>query len=173
MKRIFKGMVLVIMVVLVLGSLAYARGGGSRYGMNLTGKTIDISGTIQAVDFTPPQIEIKVDVNGKIVEVELGPVNQYDSKDFQIGSAVSLNGEYVEDDVFIPYSLKINDKTYELRDESGHPLWAGKGNDDQGSGYRNRNQNCVCDNCPQNRWSNRNNDKGNSRGMMGHRSRNR
>jgi len=165
MKRIFKGMVLVIMVVLVLGSLAYARGGGSRYGMNLTGKTIDISGTIQAVDFTPPhygmnltgktidisgtiqavdftptQIEIKVDVNGKIVEVELGPVNQYDSKDFQIGSAVSLNGEYVEDDVFIPYSLKVNDTTYKLRDADGYPLWAGKGNSRGMMGHRSRNR---------------------------------
>ena len=128
------------MVVLVLGSLAYARGGGSHYGMNLTGKTVEISGIIQAVDVTFPQLGIKVDVNGKIVEVELGPVGQYNSKDFQIGYPISLTGEYVWDNVFIPYSLKVNDTTYKLRDADGYPLWAGKGNCRCMMGHRSRNR---------------------------------
>ena len=183
MKRIYSGMVIALLVVLVLGSIAYARGGRNNYGMQLTGKTVEISGTIQAIDFTPPQIEIKVDVNGKIVEVELGPVKQYDSKDFQIGSNISLTGEYVSESGFIPYSLKVNQKTYDLRDANGRPLWVGQGNDgspsqnsDPGCG----NGECDCENCDQNRDRDRNRDcggggcGGSGQGMMGNRgSRNR
>lgn len=121
--------------------MAFARGrGDANYGRQLTGETIEISGTIQAIDFTPPEIEVKVDVNGKGVEVELGPVWQYDPNDFQIGSPIALTGEYVTEDVFLPYSLKVNDKTFELRDSDGYPLWVGNGknDDDSSRGYRNQ-----------------------------------
>ena len=142
MKKIFKSSIFAMMMVLILGSLAYAYGG--HYGLNLTGKTVEISGTIQAIQVSFPRLEMKVDVNGKIVDVELGPIGQYDYKDFQVGNSITLTGEYVWENVFVPYSIKVNEKTYELRDDDGRPLWAGKGRPlwagkgFDGRGYHNR-----------------------------------
>lgn len=176
MKKILNVVTVALLVVLMISGFTFARGrGDNNYGRQLTGKTIDISGTIQAIDFTPPQIEIKVDVGGKIIEVELGPVSQYNPKDFQIGAAISLTGEYVADKVFLPYSFEVNDKTYKLRDTDGFPLWVDgkKGNGNQGN--RNWNNGCDCDSCDQDRDRDRNRDcdggcsgnPGNRRGMMG------
>ena len=166
MKKIFNSVTVAILIVLMISGFALARGrGDNNYGRQLTGKTVDISGTIQAVDFTPPQIEIKVDVDGKVIEIELGPVRQYDSKDFQIGAVISLTGEYVADNVFLPYSFKVNDKTYELRDSDGYPLWAGGKNNDDNRGNRNQDEDWDC--C---RRGGRNQD-GCGRGMMGNRNR--
>ncbi len=145
MKKIFSGITVALLVVLMVSGFAFARGrGDNNYGKQLTGKTVDMSGTIQAVDFTPPQIEIKIDVDGKIIEVELGPVWQYDPKDFQIGASISLTGEYVANDVFLPYSFKVNDKTYELRDTNGNPLWVGGKNNDDNRGNRNQDEDWDC-----------------------------
>jgi len=55
MKKIFSGITVAFLVVLMVSSFAFARGqGDNNYGRQLTGKTVDLSGTIQAVDFTPP-----------------------------------------------------------------------------------------------------------------------
>ena len=121
MKKIFSGATVAFW--LFYGQqFCLARGRGeNNYGRQLTGKTVEMSGTIQAIDFTPPQIEIKVDADGKVIEVELGPVKQYDPKDFQIGAAISLTGEFVAENVFLPYSFKVNNKTYELEMLMGIP----------------------------------------------------
>ena len=146
MKKIISGIAVALLVVLMVSSFAFARSRGDQnyYGRQLTGKTIDLSGTIQAIDFTPPQIEIKVDVDGKVIKVELGPVRQYDPKDFQIGASISLTGEYIADGVFLPYSFKVNDKTYELRDADGYPIWAGGKKDNSNRGNRNENEDWNC-----------------------------
>ncbi|MDD3714217.1 MAG: hypothetical protein PHU16_05080 [Atribacterota bacterium] len=161
MKKILSGVTVALLVVLMVSSFALARGrGDNNYGRQLTGKTVEMSGTIQAIDFTPPQIEIKVDADGKVIEVELGPVKQYDPKDFQIGAAISLTGEFVAENVFLPYSFKVNNKTYELRDADGYPLWTGGKNDNSNRGNQNQNDNWDCrGRCGRNR-------DGNGRGMM-------
>ena len=164
MKKILSVIAVALLVVLMVSGFALARGrGDNNYGRQLTGKTVDMNGTIQAVDFTPPQIEIKVDVDGKVVEVELGPVWQYDPKDFQIGASISLTGEYVADNVFLPYSFKVNDKTYELRDADGYPLWAGRKNNDDNRGNRNQDEDWDC------RGRGGRDQDGSGRGMMGNR----
>ncbi|MCX6090176.1 MAG: hypothetical protein NTX88_07400 [Candidatus Atribacteria bacterium] len=151
MKKTWKVLILVTILVLVLGSYALARGMGRNYGRELTGKTEEIKGTIQSVDIIPPQAELLVNVNGKVVDVKLGPVGQYQAQDFSVNASITLQGEYVKDKVFIPYSLNVNGKVYQLRDVNGKPVWAGNGSE-TGKGQQNGDGSCSgdCDGCDNN-----------------------
>ncbi|HKJ33278.1 MAG TPA: hypothetical protein VKA34_15690 [Balneolales bacterium] len=141
------GLILISGLMMYLSIDAYAqrrpRGG---WGMNNQyvrmfnpDSMVTFKGTVASVDkFTPRKgmsygIHLKVkSSDDQIMSVHLGPawyVNKQEPK-IQVGDEIELSGSkvmYNDQYVIIASELKKGDKTLQLRDKSGIPLWAGKG----------------------------------------------
>lgn len=140
-KSRFLGMVLTGLLVLGLSALALAQ---NNWGQNLTGKTESITGTVVAVDLTPPNTSLRLQVGEGTLTVELGPAWFVDDFSIKAGDEVTVVGERTGGNTVVAYSVNKNQDgnavTLTLRDANGKPVWSGTSGPKSGTQYRNRNR---------------------------------
>ena len=126
-KKIF-GAALLLILALSLANVAFAQGNpqNSDWGQKLSGKVVEISGTIKSLDLEAPQAEIIVLLaDEKRVKVELGPVWFVKELNAKVGDSITVSGEWVDENTMVAYELKMNDTSFSLRNEDGTPFWSG------------------------------------------------
>ncbi|BER91765.1 hypothetical protein QBE54_08135 [Thermatribacter velox] len=140
-KNLFLGMVLTGLLVLGFSALALAQ---NNWGQNLTGKTELIAGKVLAVDLTPPNTSLRLQVGEEVLTVELGPAWFVDDFSIKADDEVTIVGERTGENVLVAYSVSKsqdgNAVTLTLRDANGKPVWSGTSGPQSGNQYQNRNR---------------------------------
>lgn len=136
-----------IVILLILPVLVYAQNRPNRGMMNWSNDTPyvrmynpqteqTVSAIVQKVEmFTPRKgmaigIHLQANVNDKLLDIHLGPAWFIKNQELQImegdeleitGSMITYNGV----EALIAKSLKLDEDTLVLRDDTGRPVWAG------------------------------------------------
>lgn len=88
-KSHFLRMVVTGLLVLGLSAAVLAQ---NNWGQNLTGKTESLTGTVFGVDLTPPNTSLRVQVDGAVLTVELGPAWFVEAFSVSVGDEVTIVG---------------------------------------------------------------------------------
>jgi len=111
---------------------------------------VNIEGTVLEINTLTQPFSMKVETDEETVDVNLGRavfLDEFKALELKENSTVSLTGinrtftvDNEDVNIFLPFTIKANEKEVNLRDENNRPLWAGekrgKGMMGQGRGQR-------------------------------------
>lgn len=140
-KSHFLRMVVTGLLVLGLSASVLAQ---NNWGQNLTGNTESFTGTVVGVDLTSPNTSLRIQVDGAVFTVELGPAWFVEAFSVSVGDEVTIVGERTSGNVLVAYSVTKNQNgnavALTLRDANGRPVWSGTPSPKPGNQYQNRNR---------------------------------
>jgi len=109
------------------------RGGGERLGSATGGGTLSATGEWETLHgiVTVADADVTLNTASGDVVIGMGPAHYREEAGFtvNVGDEITVSG-YLEDDEFKAGTVEnhATGKTIVLRDETGRPMWAGKGN---------------------------------------------
>ncbi|HEX6881111.1 MAG TPA: hypothetical protein VF135_12150 [Terriglobales bacterium] len=135
MRRTLLLLVVIALAVTVLSAVAQSQGPGGR-GMGMGPYDVKtettVTGTVQAVQLHPGRgrgmgTHLLLKTKDATLDVHVGPSTYIEKQGFAFteGDTVEVTGSMVKTkDAILARSIKKNDKTLTLRDDTGKPLWA-------------------------------------------------